>query len=242
VILPACLAALCAVTRVDAVDTTWTAAVNNDFYNAGNWDTNAAPTAADNVLILDPTVTAAINFTGNRELGSFHLGTTGATGGRVDFSSGTLDVHADFDRSHIGDRGSLDSKFVIRGSAVLLYDEPLSGGGAGFGSPGGNQDLEIGAQTGATGNLGLLELHDNGVLRISDDLKVGAEASGNGEVLIDGNARISVGSGISLSEAANSQGKMTVAGTALVVSGNSVAPATRPKASATKAISRFHQQ
>jgi hypothetical protein len=216
------VAALGVVTRVGAVDTTWTAAVNNDFYTAGNWDTNAVPTAADNVLILNPAVTASINFTGNRELGSFHLGTDGATGGSVDFSSGTLDVHADFDRSHIGDRGAADSKFVIRGSAVLLYDEPLSGGSAGLGSAGGNQDLEIGAQTGATGNLGLLELHDNAILRISDDLKVGAEANGNGEVLIDGNARISVGSGISLSEAGdNSKGKMTVAGTALVVSGNS---------------------
>lgn len=214
-------AALGAVTRVGAVDTTWTAAVSNDFYTAGNWDTNAVPTGADNVLILNPAVTASINFTGNRELGSFHLGTDGATGGSVDFSSGTLEVHADFDRSHIGDRGAADSKFVMRGSAVLLYDEPLSGGGAGLGSAGGNQDLEVGAQTGATGNLGLLELHDNAILRISDDLKVGAEANGNGEVLIDGNARISVGSGISLSESGNSKGKMTVSGAALVVSGNS---------------------
>lgn len=69
-----------------AVDTTWTAAVNNDFYTAGNWSTNAIPTAADNVLILNPAVTASINFAGSREIGSFHLGTTGATGGNVDFS------------------------------------------------------------------------------------------------------------------------------------------------------------
>lgn len=204
-----------------AVDTTWTAAVNNDFYNAGNWSTNAVPTAADNALILNPAVTASINFVGTRELGSFHLGTTGATGGNVDFSAGTLAVHADFDRSHVGDKSSLDSKFVMRGTAVMLYDEPLDGGGGGLGSPGGNQDLEIGAQTGAAGKLGLLELHDSAILRISDDLKVGAETNGNGEVLIDGNAQISTGSGISISESNPSKGKMTVAGSALVVSGNS---------------------
>jgi hypothetical protein len=204
-----------------AVDTTWTAAVNNDFYNNGNWDTGVAPTAADNALILNPAVTASINFAGTRDLGSFHLGTTGATGGNVDFSAGTLNVHADFDRSHIGDKNSLDSKFVMRGTAVMLYDEPLDGGGGGLGLPGGNQDLEIGAQTGASGKLGLLELHDSAILRIADDLKIGAEANGNGEVLIDGNARISTGSGISVSESNPSKGKMTVGGTALVVSGNS---------------------
>ena len=204
-----------------AVDATWTpAGVNNDFYNPLNWSTGAVPAGADNALILDPTVQASINFTGSRELGSFHLGNiTPDTAGRVDFSSGQLVVHADFDRSHVGDRPAANSTFVMRGSATMLFDEPLAGGGGGFGSSGGNQDLEIGAQTAA--GLGLLELHDNAVLRISDDLKIGAEASGNGEVRIDGNARISAGSGISLSEAAASKGKMTVGGTALVVSGNS---------------------
>lgn len=215
------LCALNASQHAGAVDTTWTAAVNNDFYNNGNWDTGVAPTAADNALILNPAVTASINFAGTRDLGSFHLGTTGATGGNVDFSAGTLNVHADFDRSHIGDKNSLDSKFVMRGTAVMLYDEPLDGGGGGLGLPGGNQDLEIGAQTGASGKLGLLELHDSAILRIADDLKIGAEANGNGEVLIDGNARISTGSGISVSESNPSKGKMTVGGTALVVSGNS---------------------
>src|SRR5215211_2641760 len=74
--------ALSASQPAGAADTTWTAAVNNDFYNAGNWDTNAFPTGADNVLILNPAVTASINFAGSpREIGSFHLGTDGATGG-----------------------------------------------------------------------------------------------------------------------------------------------------------------
>jgi hypothetical protein len=216
-----CVAVMCAVTSVGADDKTWTHAVNNDFYNGGNWTPAGAPGAADNALILDPTVTALINFTGSRELGSFHLGTTGDTGGNVDFSSGTLNVHADFDRSHIGDKNSITSKFIMRGSAVMLFDEPLDGGGAGFGGNGNNQDLELGAQTGASGAKGLLELHDNAILRVSDDLKIGAEANGDAEVLIDGNAQITAGSGVSVSEANPSKGKLTIAGNALVVSGNS---------------------
>lgn len=214
-------AVLGAVGPVGAADTTWTAAVNDDFYNPGNWDTGVAPASGDRVLILDPAVTAVIDFAGSREIDSLHLGTEGATGGNVDFRGGELVVQAFFDRSLFGDRGSLDSTMVMRGDAVLLFDGPLDGGGFGFGSSGGNQDLEVGAQTGATGNLGLLELHDTAILRVSDDLKIGAEANGNGEVRIDGNATISVGSGISLSESNPSQGTMTVAGSALVVSGNS---------------------
>jgi hypothetical protein len=208
-----------------ADDKTWTAAVSNDFYTGGNWSPAGAPGAADNALLLDPTTTASINFVGTKELGSFHLGTTGATGGNVDFSAGTLAVHADgsapFDRSHIGDKNSLNSKFTMRGTAVMLYDEPLDGAGGGFGGNGNNQDLELGAQTGASGAKGFLELHDSAILRISDDLKIGAEANGDAEVLIDGNAQISAGSGISVSEANPSKGKLTIGGNSLVVSGNS---------------------
>lgn len=206
-----------------AVDTTWTGAVSGDFYANSNWDTGAAPGAGDNALLLNPAVTANINFAGTRDLGSIHLGTDGATGGSVDFSAGTLNVFGDFNRSHVGDSGAADSKLVIRGSAVFNYGMPFAGGpgGAGLNNNGGNQDLEIGAQTGASGNKGVVELHDDAVLRIGDDLKIGAEANGNGEVLVDGNARVYVGSGISVSESGSSKGKLTVGGTALVVSGNS---------------------
>jgi hypothetical protein len=90
-----------------------------------------------------------------------------------------------------------------------------------LGLSGNDEDLEIGAQTGASGALGKLELHDNAVLRLSDDLKIGAEANGNGEVLIDGNATVTIGSGVSISESGGSKGKLTVGGNALLVSGNS---------------------
>jgi hypothetical protein len=109
----------------------------------------------------------------------------------------------------------------MEGTAVLLFDHPLEGAGGGLGFASGDEDLEIGAQTGAFGALGKLELHDNAVLRISDDLKIGAEANGNGEVLIDGSAMVTVGSGVSVSESGGSKGKLTVAGNALLVSGNS---------------------
>jgi hypothetical protein len=203
-----------------AADKTWTPTIGNDFFQNANWVPAGAPGVDDKALVLDPAVEALINFTGTRTINSFHLGETGATGGRVRFTAGELQVPAENNaRSHIGDRNSLNSTFIMEGTAVLLFDDPLSGGG--LGSPGGNQDLEIGAQTGASGALGKLEVHDSAVLRISDDLKIGAEADGNGEVLIDGTAMVTVGSGVSISEAARSKGKLTVGGNALLVSGNS---------------------
>jgi hypothetical protein len=205
---------------VFATDKVWMPTVGNNFFENANWVPTGAPGENDKALIRDPTIEALLNFSGTRTINSFHLGETGATGGRARFSAGELQVPAEGNaRSHIGDRNSLNSTFIMEGTATLLFDQPFSGGG--LGSAGGNQDLEIGAQTGASGALGKLELHNNAVLRISDDLKIGAENDGNGEVLMDGNAVATVGSGVSVSESVRSKGKLTVGGNALLVSGNS---------------------
>jgi hypothetical protein len=205
-----------------ADDKVWTPTMGNDFFENANWVPTGAPGVNDRALVLDPAVEAVMDFTGTRTIDSFHLGETGTTGGRVRFSAGELNVPADLGmRSHVGDRNSLDSTFILEGTAVLLFDNPLDGAGAGLGSAGGDQDLEIGAQTGASGALGKLELHGGAVLRISDDLKIGAEASGNGEVLLDGDSVVTVGSGVSVSESGDSRGRLTVGGNALLVSGNS---------------------
>jgi hypothetical protein len=207
---------------VFAVDKTWTPTIGNSFFQDANWTPAGAPGVDDKALVLDPAVESLMNFTGTRTINSFHLGQTGPTGGRVRFSAGELHVHAENNaRSHVGDRNSLDSTFIMEGTAVLLFDHPLDAAGGGLGFSAGDEDLEIGAQTGASGALGKLELHDSAVLRLSDDLKIGAEADGNGEVLLDGNAVVTVGSGVSISESARSKGKLTVGGNALLVSGNS---------------------
>jgi hypothetical protein len=220
--LAAAIALLFTSSPVVAVNKTWTPTTGADFFENANWTPAGAPGIDDDALVLNPAVMALINFTGSKTINSFHLGETGATGGNVRFSAGELNVLAENNaRSHVGDRNSINSTLVMDGTAVLLFDQPLEGGGGGLGSPGGNQDLEIGAQTGASGALGKLEIHDNAVLRIADDLKIGAENDGNGEVLIDGNAMVTVGSGVSVSEAVRSRGKLTVGGNALLVSGNS---------------------
>jgi hypothetical protein len=120
------------------------------------------------------------------------------------------------ERTFVGHTATGMSSYVMNGGTIL-YDDPFGGQGMGLGNAGVNEnDLEIGAQ-----GPGVFEMHNDAVLRISDDLKIGAEANGDGMVLIDGDAVVSVGSGISVSEAANSQGVLIVGGNALVESGNS---------------------
>lgn len=229
------LAACCVIfTRADAADHEWTGATNNNFFTAGNW-TNGAPVGPTELAVINggPNLPAIIGAaTGTVELGGFQLGTSGATGGHVIQEGGTLIVSEQnltgeptaFEfKSHIGDQGTLDSSWIMRNNAVLLFDDPLGGAGAGYGTDGVNSfDLEIGARTGTA--TGRLEVHDDAILRISDDLKIGAEANGNGVVIADGNAVLTMGSGISVSEDAGSDGVFSISGNALVVSGNSAGP------------------
>ena len=117
----------------------------------------------------------------------------------------------------------MNSTWIMNNDSVMLYDGPLDGGGVGLGTDGENSfDLEIGAATGDA--IGRMELHDNALLRISDDLKIGAEDNGNGQFLMDGNSVATIGSGISVGERESGKGLLQVAGNALLVSGNSADP------------------
>ena len=227
--------AMISATQADASDHVWTGAVSDDFFTAGNWDIGTAPVGPEALAVIDngQVVTIAAG-TGEIELGGFQLGTSGPTGGGVIQNGGTLIIAGtavdakptafEF-KSHIGDQGTLASSWVMNNDATILYDGPLDGDGQGLGTDGINSyDLEIGARIGVDGGVGVLELHDNAVLRISDDLKIGAEDFGNGIVSVDGNAQITVGSGISLGEDVDGVGRLNISGSGLVVTGNSAAP------------------
>ncbi|MFV2068322.1 MAG: hypothetical protein ACC645_15235, partial [Pirellulales bacterium] len=211
-----------------AVDRFWSGAIDNDFFTDGNWSPDAtAPGSGTDIAIIDgganlPAVIAAS--TGTVTIGGVKLGTAGETGGHVIQNGGTLIIAGDVsgEKSNIGDEGSLESSWTMNNDSVILYDDPLGGAGAGLGTDGSGKDLEIGESSGFDGGKGTLVLHDNAVLRISDDLKIANGNDGNGVVTLDGNAVVTVGSGISVAGSANAaNGRMDVAGNALVVSGNS---------------------
>jgi hypothetical protein len=86
---------------------------------------------------------------------------------------------------------------------------------------------EIDREVGEVG-VGRFEMRGDSVFRAGDDLKIAENAAGQGSGLIDGNARLSVGGGISVSSGGTNKPTLTTSVTAVVDSGNSMGPAIRP--------------
>ena len=78
-------------------------------------------------------------------------------------------------------------------------------------------DWEVGEK-----GLGRFEMHNDAVFHGADDLKIAESPLGQGTCLIDGHARLSVGSGISISGNGGIEQSMVIGGDALVESGNSM--------------------
>lgn len=231
--LSALLIAVAFTSTTLAEDRIWTGAADNQFLNAANWD-GGLPENDEDVIVIDggenlPVVIPA--GTDTITVGGFQLGTSGDASGHVIQNGGTMIVSplptdglfTDFEfKSHIGDQSSASSSWIMNNDAVMLFDAPLETDGFGFDTDGENGfDLEVGAQTGE--GVGRLEMHDNALLRLSDDLKIGAEDNGNGLVILTGNAKATIGSGISLGEG-NGIGNIQLSGNALLISGNSADP------------------
>lgn len=203
-----------------AADTEWTGAADNNFFNDANW-TGAAPGSTnDHAFIeggqnLPATIAADI---GTVEIGAVSLGLFDG-GGHVVQNGGTLVIYGEDlgVESQIGDAAEESSTWIMNGNATILYDDPLAGGG--LDSDGTGKDFDVGKSV-IDDAFGRLEMHDNAVLRIADDLKLADGDAGNAQVFMDGNAQITVGSGISVSGTTS----MVVAGNSLLVTGNSAGP------------------
>ena len=111
------------------------------------------------------------------------------------------------------------STFIMNGGTILFDGPDLPELAGSTSSHGVNElDWEVGEK-----GLGRFEMHSNAVFRAADDLKIAENAAGHGSCLIDGDARLSVGSGISISGgASDTEQTMVIAGNALVESGNSM--------------------
>lgn len=219
-----CCASLCSAFAQDvrAVDTVWTGATSNNFFTAGNW-TAGAPGSVNDLAIMEggnnlPAIIAAN--VGTVSLGAIQIGVNN-DGGTVVQNGGTLIINGDAigQETVIGGSASADATFIMNNDSVILYDEPIVSGGTGLDTDGTGKDFDIGKSV-PDGSEGRLEMHNNSILRISDDLKISDGGGGNGSVLMDGNAQMTVGSGISVAGVSS----LTIAGNALLAIGNSAAP------------------
>ena len=218
------LIGLIAAPNVRGNETNWTGDVSNEFFTAGNWS-DGVPASEEDVAFIQggSNLPAVIGVgTGEFTLGAVKLGFDfGEDGGSVVQNGGTLILLPDvvLEESVIGDTAETDSSWIMNNDAVLLYDDPLGGNGAGLDDDGTGKDFDVGKSV-PDGAVGRLELHNNAILRISDDLKIADGTAGNGVVTLDGDAQITVGSGISSSGIS----QITVAGNALLLTGNSAGP------------------
>lgn len=199
---------------------TWTGG-DGDFYLNSNWDTATIPGVTD-IAVINNGATATIGASaGTNDLGALRLGDieAGAESGHVVMNGGHLNIGGTLgDPKAVIGFSAAFSTFVMNGGTIF-FDGPDMFPGSTTDDGLNGLDWEVGER-----GLGRFEMHNNAVFRAGDDLKVGASATGMGSVLIDGNAWLSVGSGVSVSEGGPNpvEQLMVVAGNARVDAGNSM--------------------
>ena len=142
-------------------------------------------------------------------------------GGSLIQNGGTLILYPDNvgQKTYVGQFAEEDSSWILNGNATILYDDPLGANGNGLDNDGTGKDFEVGESV-LPGASGRMELHDNAVLRVSDDLKLADGDGGTSFFVMDGNSKATIGSGISVDNISS----ISVSGSALLVTGNSADP------------------
>jgi|GEM_PF-1375165 len=200
---------------------TWIKTPDGDFFLGSNWDTGTAPDVSTIASIKNGGKAIIGMASGDRKLAGLRLGETqGSTeSGHVVMNGGFLDLG-----------GTLGDPKAVIGFSTVLSTFEMDGGTIFFDGPnqfpGSYSDDGLNGLDWEVGEKGKGYFHMTGtaVFRGGDDLKVGANAAAKGAVLIEGNAWLSVGSGISVSEGGPNATPqlMTIAGNARVDSGNSM--------------------
>jgi hypothetical protein len=201
----------------------WTSTADGDFFTPGNWEGGVVPAATDTAVINNGT-TATMAGTGTNDLGRIILGALNEGADQGTTESGHIIMNSGFLRlggtsgdgkAVIGLSETL-STFIMNGGTIWFDGPELFPGSTGDDGLTG-LDWEVGER-----GLGRFEMHSNAVFRAGDDLKIAENAAGNGSCLIDGNAKLSLGSGISISGGGTNVQTMVIGGNAVVDSGNSM--------------------
>jgi hypothetical protein len=200
-------------------DTIWILAGSGDFFDPANWS-NGVPGsgATTGHAVINNGGTATIGAEASQvRFAGFQLGQGAADTGHIVMLGGNLILNlAETIGSDIGaaNSGAVDpdewASFVMMGGTLRFGDLQNPD----FST---SQDWRVG-ETG----YGRFEVHGDGVVRIHDDLKIGAGVNGNGLVIVGDSANVTVGSGISLSQRNGGRGELRIGGSATVVSGNSL--------------------
>ncbi len=201
-------------------DLFWSATTGS-FLDASKWNPSMVPGLTE-IATINNGGTATIEASaGTFSLSGLRLGVTQGSleSGNVVMNGGTMNLGGSSGdpKAVIGFSARLSS-FIMNGGTIF-FDGPDQFPGS-YSDDGLNGlDWEVGEK-----GLGRFEMHNDAKFFGGDDLKVGANGAGRGSVLIDGNAHLAVGSGISVSEGGPTAEDqvMVIAGNATVDAGNSL--------------------
>lgn len=194
---------------------------DGDFFDPTHWDLQLIPgTDPTDIIVIDDGSTATIAANaGTRSFGGVRLGSIqdGLESGHIVMNGGTLNLGGTEGdpKAVIGNSATL-STFIMNGGTIN-FDGPDAFPGSTSDDGVNGLDWEVGEN-----GLGRFEMHNDAKFFAGDDLKIAESALGSGSVLVDGNAHLAVGSGISVSGGGETEQTMVIAGNAVVDSGNSM--------------------
>lgn len=200
----------------------WTGTTGG-LFDATKWNPSQIPDLTEIVTINNGGTATIPADAGTRGLSGIRLGSVegGTEFGHIIMNGGTLNLGgtAGDPKAVIGVSTTLST--FIQNGGTIFFDGPDQFPGSRSDDGLNGLDWEVGEK-----GLGRFEMHGDAKFFAGDDLKVGANALGQGSVLIDGNAHFAAGSGISVSEGgpngAGIEQLMIIAGNARVDSGNSL--------------------
>ena len=192
---------------------------NGDFFSAANWTGGVVPVATDIALINNGSTATIGAAAGDRGLGCLRLGDTqdGTVSGHVVMDGGFFRIgETPGDPKALIGFSAVLSSFIMNGGTIF-FDGPDLNPGNKNGKGVNELDWEVGER-----GKGRFEMHNNAIFRASDDLKIAENAAGDGYCLLDGNALVTLGSGLSISAGGEVEQTMVMGGNARLDSGNSM--------------------
>ncbi len=184
---------LLGISPVHAANDLWTGAVDDNWFNGGNWSLAAPPGATDNALVGNATVSPATAqiATGGATANNLVLGDLAGESGEVDMvSTGSLVTTKDLD---VGEAGNGTFSMQNHSSATIGIN------------------MNVGDAIGSTGDA---TVADHAILTITGNLRVGN--NGTGTLTISNHASVSANV-VNIGVAAGSNGSVDVSGAAGVV-------------------------
>jgi len=166
-------------------DSNWTGAINNDFYTAGNWDTNAAPSNAHRYIISSPG--ASVTTSANAQVLGMVVSATGA-GPTLTITHNLNTPNNNYGNNQIWVGTNPDNTSGVGGYTGTITQTSGTFNGIQILNVGAGSNYQGGPTTADQGTFNFGSVTSSGapVLGVSDTLFVGGRYNENGVLSLSG--------------------------------------------------------